>query len=73
MNLTDGDSYQIKSDVTMPVKDGLYYTINSTLTFLKWASNETAIVRCKLDIPGGASADALLVTLGKFSRQFLFN
>ena len=57
----------------MQVKDGLYYTINSTLTFLNWTSNESAIVRCKLDIPGGASTsssvDALLITLlGKSSR-----
>ena len=62
MNLIDGENYQIKSDVSQ-LKDGLYYTINSTVTFLNVASNESAIVRCKIDIPGAASADALLVTI----------
>jgi hypothetical protein len=67
-NLTDGESYQIKIDNSQ-MKDGLYYTINSTLTFLSMASNEHAIVRCKTDIPGAASADALLVAIGKYNNQ----
>ena len=62
MNLTDGEDYQIKSDVSQ-LKVGLYHTINSTVTFLNVASNESAIVRCKIDIPGAVSVDALLVTI----------
>ena len=63
MNLTDGDEYQIVTNISK-VEDGLY-TTNSTVTFLNMAANESAIVRCKIDIPGAASADALLVTIGK--------
>ena len=51
------------------MNDGVYYTINSTLTFLRFSatSNENAILRCKTDIPGAVSADAILVTLGEYS------
>ena len=63
MNLTDGDEFQIVSNIS-EVEDGLY-TTNSTLTFLNVSANESAIVRCKIDVPGAASADALLVTIGK--------
>jgi hypothetical protein len=66
MNLTDGDNYRIESNVS-EVEDGLY-AINSTVTFLNVASNESAIVRCKIDVPGAASSDALLVTIGKFAK-----
>ena len=63
MNLTDGDEFQIVSNVS-EMEDGLY-TTNSTITFLNVSANESAIVRCKIDVPGAASADALLVTIGK--------
>ena len=63
MNLTDGDNYQIESNISK-VEEGLY-TINSTITFLNVATNESAIVRCKIGVPGAASVDALLVTIGK--------
>lgn len=63
INLTDGDNYRIESNVS-EVEGGLYAT-NSTITFLNVTANESAIVRCKIDVPGAASADALLVTIGK--------
>lgn len=64
MNLTDGDNYQIESNVSM-VEGGLY-AINTTLTFLNVAANESAIVKCKIDVPGAVSSEALLVTISKF-------
>ena len=67
MNLTDGDSYRIESNISQ-VEAGLY-TINSTITFLNVASNESAIVRCKIGVPGAASTDAILVTIGKSQYQ----
>ena len=66
VNLTDGDNYRIESNISK-VEDGLY-VVNSTLTFLNVADNESAIVRCKIDVPGVASSDALLVTIGKHCR-----
>lgn len=63
ISLTDGDNYRIESNIS-EIEDGLY-AINSTLTSLNVAANESAIVRCKIDVPGVASADALLVTIGK--------
>ena len=68
VNLTDGDNHRIESNIS-EVENGLY-SINSTLTFLNMTANESAIiVRCKIDVPGVASAYALLVTIGKLLFQ----